>query len=273
MLSTIENIIFLVLATPIIISGLISNPSIIAITLKNINTRTTLNLLTLPIYFVGFTSIAILIPLVILNVYINNDSSSTLCNIIIILHYMLCIIFFLSILVLLSLRLIYLIFPTFLNRFTIKQVLLTTFGLIFLVTLSFLINMLTKTNSVILIPICAQSPAEGSALRFSLYAGIGIFLTLFLIAVQMLVNEVTSRKQMNFSPTPSPSINLLTKKETEKVLVTTVFMFFMSHAAVEMSLFYHNTHISHWMFLIFIIIIGHGLSAAVLPSWILFKIR
>ena len=176
-----------------------------------------------------------------------------------------------TVLVLLGIRLMYQISPTFLNRFTIKKVLLAAFGLILLVSLSSLINMLTKTNSIILIPVCSESHVEDSAMRFSLYAGIGIFLTLLLVAVQMLVHEITSRKQIHFNVTNS--INLLTNKETEKILVVTVFVFFMSHAAVEMSLFYHNTKVSHWIFLTSMIIISHGLSAAVLPAWILFKIR
>ena len=66
---------------------------------------------------------------------------------------------------------------------------------------------------------------------------------------------------------------VLTVRELEKILFVSVFLFFFSHAAVEISLLVKNPEVSHWTLFFTVLILNVGLVSVALPVLVLRKIR
>ena len=66
---------------------------------------------------------------------------------------------------------------------------------------------------------------------------------------------------------------VLTVRELEKILFVSVFLFFFSHAAVEISLLVKNPEASHWTLFVTVLILNVGLVSVALPVLVLRKIR
>ena len=188
-----DNIVYLFLLLPIIFFGFFSNTSILFIIYKKMEKSTILTLLTLPLFLCGLFASVLLLPLAVINVFLESTSSA-----VIILYYVYCEVFFVTITLIIFLKFCCLISPTFLSRFPRKNILFATFGLNILMTLGILIKLLLTTDSITLTPILRKEPIQFSALRFSIFTGVGIFLTLLLVALQMLIDGVSNKRQINF---------------------------------------------------------------------------
>ena len=68
---------------------------------------------------------------------------------------------------------------------------------------------------------------------------------------------------------------VLTVRELEKILFVSVicYLFFFSHAAVEISLLVKNPEVSHWTLFVTVLILNVGLVSVALPVLVLRKIR
>ena len=68
---------------------------------------------------------------------------------------------------------------------------------------------------------------------------------------------------------------VLTVRELEKILFVSVicYLFFFSHAAVEISLLVKNPEASHWTLFVTVLILNVGLICVALPVLVLRKIR
>ena len=66
---------------------------------------------------------------------------------------------------------------------------------------------------------------------------------------------------------------VLSLREFEKILFISVFLFFFSHAAVEISLLVKNPEASHWTLFVTVLILNVGLGSVALPVLVLRKIR
>ena len=66
---------------------------------------------------------------------------------------------------------------------------------------------------------------------------------------------------------------VLSVRELEKILFVSVFLFFFSHAAVEISLLVKNPEASHWTLFATVLVLNVGLGSVVLPALVLRKIR
>ena len=188
-----DNIVYLLFLLPIIFFGFFSNTSILFIIYKKMEKSTILTLLTLPLFLCGLFASVLLLPLAVINVFLESTSSA-----VIILYYVYCEVFFVTITLVIFLKFCCLISPTFLSRFPRKNILFATFGLNILMTLGILIKLLLTTDSITLTPILRKEPIQFSALRFSIFTGVGIFLTLLLVALQMLIDGVSNKRQINF---------------------------------------------------------------------------
>ena len=190
-----DTVVYLCFLSPIIMVGLLTTSSILWIVFKKIEKLTILSLLTLPLFICGLFASVLLLPLALLNNIFPGPLTS---NAVIILYYVYCEVFFMTIIAIVLLKFCCLIYPTLLSRFSTRNVLFVSFGLNILVSLGFLIKMLLTTNSIVLIPILMKEPIRFSPLRFSIFTGVGIFLTLFLVALKMLIDGISSKWQTNF---------------------------------------------------------------------------
>ena len=188
-----DNIVYLLFLLPIIIFGFFGNASILFIIFKKMEKSTLLTLLTLPLFLCGLFASVLLLHLAVINVFLEPSTSSA----VIVLYYVYCEVFFETITLIIFLKFCCLISPTFLSRFSRKNILFATFGLIIFVTFGILIKLLLTTDSISLTPILRKEPLQFSALRFSIFTGVGIFLTLLLVALQMLIDGVSNKQRIN----------------------------------------------------------------------------
>ena len=195
MFLSMDTGVYLIFLLPIIIFGFFSNASVLFLIFKKIGKSTILTLLTLPLFLCGLFTSILLLPLAIINsVFLEPSISSA----VIILQYIYCEVFMMTIISIILLKFGCLISPTLLSRFSRKNIMFAFLGLNILVTLGFLIKLLLTTDSIILTPILMREPTKFSALRLSIFTGVGIFLTLLLVALQMLIDGVSSKWQINF---------------------------------------------------------------------------
>ena len=195
MFVSIDTIIYLIFLLPIIIFGFFSNGSVLLFIFKKMGESTILTLLTLPLFLCGLFASILLLPLAIIN---NVFLESSLSSAVIILHYIYCQVFMMTIVLIIFLKFGCLISLTLLSRFSRKNIMVAFFGLNIFVTLGFLIKLLLTTDSIVLTPILMKEPTQFSALRLSIFTGVGTFLTLLLVALQMLIDGVSSKWQINF---------------------------------------------------------------------------
>ena len=188
-----ENIVYLSFLLPIILFGFITNASIMLIIFKKMEKSTILTLLTIPLFICGLLASVLLLPLAIVNnVFLVRASTSSG---VIVLYYVFCEVFFFSIISIIFLKCGCLISPTFLSRFSRQNILFANFGLNIFVTFGILIKLLLTQDSINMTPILMEEPTQFSALRFSMFTGVGTFLTLLLVALQMLVDGVSSKRK------------------------------------------------------------------------------
>ena len=192
-----ENIVYLSFLLPIIIFGFINNASIMLIIFKKMEKSTILTLLTIPLFICGLLASVLLLPLAIVNnVFLVRASTS---GGVIVLYYVFCEVFFFSIISIIFLKCGCLISPTFLSRFSRQNILFANFGLNIFVTFGILIKLLLTQDSINMTPILMEEPTQFSALRFSMFTGVGTFLTLLLVALQMLVDGVSSKRKQQIN--------------------------------------------------------------------------
>ena len=163
MLSLWESIVFSCISSPIILTGLITNSTIIIIIFNKESLKTASNLLSLPLFISGFVSSVILLPMTNVKIFIEPSASKYLCNSIIILHYIILVINIMTIVCFISFRLLHNMIPQFMARFSKKQVLLFSYGLICLVALGLMVRILLQSSSII--SVCLMEEVLSSSLR------------------------------------------------------------------------------------------------------------
>ena len=196
MFSILELCIIFSLFIPLIIIGIYSNSFLLYLIFKNVSSQSSLNLLSLPFFFTGLFSSLILLPLVIVNIFY---PSSLLCYITGITHYAFQSICLLTILCLILLRSIYIFFPSFLTKFSSQRMTFICMAIIFLLSSVLTIIIFQVEFFPNLFPACQMVEIPPSALRLSLYFGIGVFLSLFLWAINAMMDVLTGRKNVKIS--------------------------------------------------------------------------
>ena len=181
---------------PVMIIGVVSNGFLLFLIFKNVNNQSSLNLLSLPFFIAGILSALVLLPLTIINLF---KPPSILCYSAGITHYGIQSICEVTLLCLILLRSVYIFWPRFLTRYTSKQI--TISCIIIIILLSSFMTFLIFQQDIFptIFPACQMEEVEGSPFRFSLYFGIGVFLTVFLWAISNFMEMLTKRENVNTS--------------------------------------------------------------------------
>ena len=193
MIPVAEISVVFVLFMPVMIIGVVSNGFLLFLIFKNVNNQSSLNLLSLPFFIAGILSALVLLPLTIINIF---NPPSILCYSAGIAHYGIQSICEVTLLCLILLRSIYIFRPRFLTKYTSKQI--TISCIIIIIFLSSVMTFFIFQQNIFptIFPACQMEQIEGSSFRFSLYFGIGVFLTVFLWAISNLMDVLTKRENV-----------------------------------------------------------------------------
>ena len=193
MIPVAEISVVFALFMPVMIIGVVSNGFLLFLIFKNVNNQSSLNLLSLPFFIAGILSALVLLPLTIINIF---NPPSILCYSAGITHYGIQSICEVTLLCLILLRSIYIFQPRFLTKYTSKQI--TISCIIIIIFLSSIMTFFIFQQNIFptIFPACQMEQIEGSSFRFSLYFGIGVFLTVFLWAISNLMDVLTKRENV-----------------------------------------------------------------------------
>ena len=179
------------LFTPFFISGLGSNSYLIYLIIKNLSSQNPLHLITIPFFISGIVGASLLLPLIILNAV---SDIPFLCKAIAIIHCGLQVTCYVTLLSLIITRCFFIFFPQLLSTPSSKKIavicIVTNISISILLTAFILVLDLLPS----LVSSCQITEFPPSSLRFSIFFGVGIFVTVFLWAISNLMDHLTKNE-------------------------------------------------------------------------------
>ena len=181
------------LFTPFFISGLGSNSYLIYLIIKNLSSQNPLHLITIPFFISGFVGASLLLPIIMLNAVFDIPF---LCKAIAIIHCGLQVTCYVTLLSLIITRGLFIFFPQLLSTPSSKKIAIIC--IVTNITISILLTSCILFLDLLppLLPSCQIIEFPPSSLRFSIFFGVGIFVTVFLWAISNLMDHLTMNEHV-----------------------------------------------------------------------------
>ena len=186
-----DTIAVLVLCSTSLVLGFASNlTSIICMLKMDKKISQVISATSIPV--IGLISSTVFIPLLIVHTF--HQDSFYLCTSIVIMNYIIIVVFMLSVLLDFIIGNLKIFHPEIFREMTEKSIFICHAVVVVILSLIVLAALIPNADSLYLVNVCLKHPIPRSSLRLSVYLGVGIFLTLILVAFQMLLDHLQEGK-------------------------------------------------------------------------------